>query len=63
MIQVSNKNPKEMTAQEIEAEIKELSDISGKILIENRDIFHTSINSYRFTEAKKSRGLHLSYYL
>jgi len=37
MIQVNNKNPKEMTAQEIEAEIKELSDISGKILIENRD--------------------------
>jgi hypothetical protein len=36
-IQVNNKNPKEMSPQEIEAEIKELSDISGKILIENRD--------------------------
>ena len=37
MIQVSNKSPKEMTAEEIQAEIKELSDISGKMLIENRD--------------------------
>ncbi len=36
-IQVNTKSPKEMTPQEIEAEIKELSDISGKILIENRD--------------------------
>jgi hypothetical protein len=36
-IQVSNKNLKEMSPQEIAAEIKELSDISGKILIENRD--------------------------